>query len=61
MGRVPLPGPLNGRGWYGEVETLDHWLNGWIFEAANWLIFTFLIYVAGIDEPQFRISFNNET
>lgn len=43
----------------GDPEMTDSWLNGWIFEAFNWVIFTFMIYVMGIDEPAFKVYFND--
>lgn len=44
----------------GDPEMEDHWLNGWIFEAFNWVVFTFMIYVCGIDNPQFKIWMDSD-
>lgn len=50
----------DGRGNIGDPEMRDSWLNGWIFEAFNWVIFTFLIYVCGINEPAFKVYINEK-
>jgi hypothetical protein len=44
----------------GDPEMDDHWLNGWIFEAFNFVIINFMIYVCGIDEPAFKIYFDDK-
>lgn len=42
-----------------EPEMDDHWLNGWIFDAFNWVMWHFLHYVMNVEEPGMRVLVKN--
>lgn len=47
----------NGR--QGDAIACDTFINRWFLEPTSWLIVNFMIYIAGVPDPQFRITFED--